>query len=280
MGLLHVSAQEERPSLPRPVARVEHPDIKEGSGLTESRTRPGTFWVINDGGHSPTLYLMDAGGRDLGEVQVEGIRNLDWETLATDEEGGLWIGDVGNNENMRRDLTLYRVKEPEPDDLPDSLPVERRIRIRYPDQKEIPPVKYNFDCEAMFVYDGNLYLLTKHRADRDTKLYRLDLDSVEEQAELELLERFPNIGQVTAADLHADGRRLAVLTFSGIWIFERPADSDRFLSGSVSSFTFPGWSLKQIEGIAWLGDDELLVTNEQREIYRIHTDRFERSPNP
>jgi hypothetical protein len=280
--LLHFSACTSTPSLtnplPAPVATVEHPDIKEGSGLTESRTMPGTFWVLNDGGNNPVLYLMDKNGRDLGTVEIDGVQNKDWETLATDDSGNLWIGDVGNNENMRKDLTLYKVSEPkDADEMPPTLKVNRKIRITYPDQTEIPPVKYNFDCEAMFFFDGALYFLTKHRADRDTKLYRLKLEAAGDDAELEYLERFPSIGQVTAADLHADGKRLAVLTFSGIWIFERPEGSDHFLSGSVKSFTFPGWSLRQIEGIAWLGDNELLITNEQRDMFRVPTKLFVRN---
>jgi hypothetical protein len=260
----------------KPVALVEHPQLTEGSGLVESSTRPGTFWAINDSGNDPDLFLMDAEGRDLGRVRVNGVENRDWETLAVDEAGGLWIGDIGNNANRRRDLTVLRVQEPSASSpLPQQVEVDRRLVIRYPDQLHFPPERKNFDGEAMFSFQGALYILTKHRADRDTNLYRLDLDVADGPQEMVWLERAEEVGQVTGCDLHRDGRQLAVLTYSGVWVFTRPEDSDRFLSGEVRHFHFPAWSLLQAEAIAWAGEDELLITNEQRNIYRISLGQFE-----
>lgn len=260
----------------KPVARVEHPRLTEGSGLVESVTRPGTFWAVNDSGNDPELFLMDAQGRHLGRIRVSDVENRDWETLTTDAAGGVWIGDIGNNANRRRDLTVYRVQEPPASSpLPQQVEVDRRLVIRYPDQLQFPPERMNFDGEAMFSFEGALYVLTKHRADRDANLYRLDLNVPDGPQELVWLERAEEVGQVTGCDLHRDGRQLAVLTYSGVWVFTRPENSDRFLSGSVRRFRFPAWSLLQAEGIAWVGEDELLITNEQRDLYRISIGQFE-----
>jgi len=61
-----------------------------------------------------------------------------------------------------------------------------------------------------------------------------------------------------------DGRRLAVLTYSGIWLFERDGDGG-FLAR-------PGhWlpiAAKRAASIAFVGDD-LMVVNEQGEMFRI-----------
>jgi hypothetical protein len=79
---------------------------------------------------------------------------------------------------------------------------------------------------------------------------------------------------VTACALHKDGRRLAVLTYSGIWIFTRAGDGDRFLSGTRQRIAFPHWSLQQVEGLAWSGEEELMVINEQRDMFRIPMTAF------
>ena len=41
-------------------------------------------------------------------LPVPGVRQVDWESLAQDPQGVLYIGDCGNNNNDRRDLTIYR----------------------------------------------------------------------------------------------------------------------------------------------------------------------------
>lgn len=257
------------------VARVQDSEISEGSALTASAFHPELYWVVNDSGHDPELFLISAKGETAGKVRIEGAVNRDWETLAADGEGRLWIGDTGNNGNERKDLTVFEIREPvRKDPLPDSLEVVRSFRIRFPDQETFPPPRQNFDCEAMFYAEELLYFLTKHRSDRDTKLYKLDLKESGYERELTLIERRNEIGQVTGCDLHPDGKRLAVLTYSGIWIFTRSESNDRFLSGEKQVVAFPNWALLQCEAIAWSDEDSLLITNEQRDIFRVPLHHF------
>ena len=109
-------------------------------------------------------------------------------------------------------------------------------------------------------------MLTKHRSDTRTVLYRLDtLDPLADNPATKLAE-FDIRGMVTAADATPDGHKLAVLTYSGIWVFE--ADSDDWFHGSV------WWrpiSARQCEAICWNGDD-LVVTNEQKDIFIVTMD--------
>lgn len=255
--------------LPEKTGEIEHPLLVESSGLIQSRRVPGRYWTHNDSGHDPVLYAIDAKGTTLSDpVQIEGARNVDWESLAIDDQGRIWIGDVGNNRNRRRDLTVYVVEEPG-EKIPETLPVLRTLRIRYPDQKAFPPEKLNFDCEAMFVWNQKLYFLTKHRADKDTKLYRLDDRGGNGEQELTWIGLRADVGAVTGADLARDGRRLAVLTYSGVWIFERPEGNDHFLAGPAKHFPFPHWAYQQVEGIAWKEDQRLLITNEQRDVFEV-----------
>ena len=257
--------------LPKAVAKIQEPGLVESSSLTGASLVSGRYWSLNDSGNAPELFAMDAEGRAQGKVKVEKVKNVDWEALATDGEGGLWIGDFGNNQNNRKDLVIYRVDEPG-EILPPSLKVTQTIRFRFPDQRGFPPEKLNFDCEAMFLMNHKIYLLTKHRADTNTKLYRIeDLESGEMQDAV-LLDAFQGIGQVTDASLSADGQRLAVLTFSGIWVFERPVEHDLFLQGAGRHFKFRNWALRQVEGISWTEDQALLLCNEQKELFRIPVD--------
>jgi len=257
---------------PEPVGRIEAVEVEESSGLAHSRQHPGLWWTHNDSGHTNHLFPMSDSGAVLGPpVEIAGAVNVDWEDIAADDRGQLWISDLGNNRNRRRDLKVYVIDEPLPVEgvFPESVPVKRVLRMRYPDQDAFPPEKRNFDSEGIFVRDQILYVLTKHRSDADTKLYRLVDDGGDAEQVLESIQTFPEIGMVTGAALHPDGRRLAVLTYTGVWLFESDGQTERFLSGRISNVltAFRAWG--QVEGIDWLDDETLLISNEQRDLFRI-----------
>src|SRR5438477_556362 len=46
--------------------------IDESSGLAASRKYPGCLWTHNDSGDSARLFLLDAQGKTLSEVDVQG----------------------------------------------------------------------------------------------------------------------------------------------------------------------------------------------------------------
>jgi len=270
-----LSLLEPDPALrPAPHGRIEAPQVAESSGLAMSRSQPGLWWTHNDSGHSNHIYPMSATGAVLGRpVKVEGAVNVDWEDIAADDQGQLWISDLGNNANRRRDLKVYIIDEPqaagEGKDFPESVAVKRILRVRYPDQDAFPPAALNFDSEGIFVRDGILYVLTKHRSDAHTRLYRLVDDGGEGEQVLEYLQSFENSGMVTGAALHPDGKRLAVLTYTGLWVFETDGVTEAFLGGAVRYLpaTFRAWG--QVEGIDWMEDGALLISNEQRDLYRL-----------
>ncbi len=268
----------ENPYVPEKIGVAEAPGLQEMSGLARSRTQPGRWWALNDSGHPAELYPLVPTGQSLGKpVRITGARNVDWEELAADDQGNLWIIDMGNNANKRRDLTVYVVREPGAE-LPDSIPVERVIRVRYPDQDGFPPAKMNFDCEAAFVRQGSLYVLTKHRSDVGTKLYRLDDDGRKREQVLTLIGALEDVGMVTGAALHPDGRRLAVLTYNGVWLFEAPPGSDRFLDGTRRVLPIRLASLRQCEALDWEDEDNLVVSNEERDFLRVPLSEFREFP--
>ncbi len=273
--------------------RFRSPKISEPSGMVQSRKHPGVFWTHNDSGDRPRIFAVDAGGRLLSEVAIEGAKAIDWEDIATDDAGHLYLGDIGNNWSRRRDLTVYRVPEPDPDAGETAVRVDRAFRIRYPEQTAFPDLsRLNFDAEALFWAPrtegetGTLYLLTKHRSDTRTVLYRFEsLDAGGEVA----LTRISSFdvggadaklgGMVTGADATPDGRWLAVLTYHAVFIFERPARGDDYLSRPLNRIDLVRSIALQCESIAWDGDD-LLFGNEQGAILRIPEARQWKGPFP
>ena len=100
---------------PVAVGRIEADDITESSGLTASECQD-VLWTHNDAGSGPILYGMSIEGKHLGAWRVEGATNTDWESIASYKDSSgkcfLVIGDVGDNDEVRTELAIYRITEP------------------------------------------------------------------------------------------------------------------------------------------------------------------------
>lgn len=278
-----------------PDARFDTTAIRESSALQASRRQPGVFWTLSDSGNPAAIYALARDGRLLGSFEISGAKNNDWEAMALDDQGRLYIGDVGNNANRRRDLEVLVVEEPTVDlegnhrvgPPPAPLPVVDRLPFHYRDQVQPPDGRIrDFDCEALFWARGKLYLLTKERSSGGTVLYRFDQGAT--RPFLARVGRFdfgelagPSGMTATGADASFDGSTLAVLGYRAVFLFERPVEGDDYLrAGPVRTITLSAGVTRQAEGIAWDGDD-LVISNEQGSLHRIRSARTsERSAYP
>jgi hypothetical protein len=257
------------------VRRIEAEAIAESSGLVRSRRHEGVFWTHNDSGDAPRIFAITAEGRLLGEFAVEGARNRDWEDIAADEAGNLYLGDFGNNWNERRNLVVYRIPEPDPFGSGRVARADRVLAFRYADQDAFPVKgRRNFDAESLFWMQDSLYIFTKHRSDTQTKLYRLPLEPFEGERALAPLARFELggraaalFGNATGADLRGDGRVLALLSYGAIHLFER-AEEEAGAFRPLRRIELARRRTRLAESIAWDGP-ALLFGNEQRYLFRI-----------
>ena len=276
------------------VGRVTHPALSEISGLVKS-ARGDFYWTHNDSGDSPRLFAINAEGRPLWppwrRITVEAWKghaianaaHFDWEAI-TLHAGVLYIADVGNNGNARRDLGVYVVHEPDPLAVA-QMRALRFLPVRYPDQKAHPGAVWHFDCESVFVDAGKLHFITKHRqsgridrAERGAKLYRLDTDYTQRENTLTLVGRHDGIRWATDAALSADGARLVVASPEALWLFERPATGSNWFAGTARKLALNERVVRQLEAVAWMDDATLLLINEQRDVMRARVADFRPVP--
>lgn len=254
-----------------PYAIMHFPPISESSGIVKSRQWENVYWTHNDSGDKARIFPIRKDGTiiipewiaDYEGVMIPDAVNIDWEDIATDNQGNLYIAACGNNSNMRRDLAVYLLKEPYPFAVGKTR-ILKKIPFYLPEQKSFPPTKLNFDVEALFWADDMLYLLTKHRDDDYTALYRFDSTDPNAENPLTLCGKFRIYGQVTAADASPDGDSLAVLTYNGVWVFDSTAHKSYF---DCNVLWLP-IEAKQCEGICFDGN-VLIISNEQRELFEL-----------
>ncbi len=279
--------------------RVTHSPVDEMSGIVRSRWQENVWWVHNDSGDAPRIFAIDSTGAvhvapwhagdyavgaeaDGSEtpawpgVQIGAAAHIDYEDIAV-EDRTLYLGDIGNNGNARRDLGIYVIREPFRYDRR-TRPV-RHLPIRYPDQETVPAEEWHFDAEALFVDDGTPYVLTKHREGQQigslepgTKLYRLDTKQTHQVNTLTLVDRHRAIPPPTAAALSPSGDRLAVLCSGGVWLYPRPEENDQWLSSEPRRIRLSAERTQQAEAVTWDDPHTLRIANEQRAVWTLSVD--------
>jgi hypothetical protein len=215
----------------RPSFTVGHLDDKrlgELSGLVSSPKHPGLFWGHNDSGNPAELFTLTRDGHVVATIPVAGAPNVDWEDIALDESGRLYVADTGNNDRRRREVYVYRFDEPDPTKAAPVRPTAHWT-LRYPAQP--------FDCEALFIRGQWGYLLPKLRSLLPPTLYRFPLDAPPGRPiTLEALGTLPAVtGPVTAADVSPDGHWLAVLTVLGPYVFQIDGDPLRAVNAPAAA---------------------------------------------
>ena len=266
------------------------PQLRETSGLAVSIHHRDTLWLHDDGGNPPRLFAVDRDGGRVATFRVEGVPKTDWEDVATFRWRGrdfLMLADTGDNGGLRRTLQLHAVEEPAALENARLKPTWS-IVFRWPDGPR--------DCEAVAVdaRRGEVLLISKRR--QPPELFRLPLaPRIDPPAVAERIgrlrmppslapeggtnERAPLSAQVTAADISPDGRRLAVMTYRYLLVYDRVGDEDwsRAVARPPREIVLP-W-LPQAEAMGWDTDSRhVFATGEfvPAPLYRIDVDADER----
>lgn len=149
------------------------PAMVESSALIKYKC---SFLTINDSGNKEKIYVFNKKGKIKHSCVLRDAENVDWEAMAFDGEEYLYIGDIGNNENNRKDLVIYKVKMV--DVLLNESAAAEKIYFNYPEQNKFPPQKTElyYDAEGLIVKNNQLIIFTKNRTvpfDGVSKVYTL-----------------------------------------------------------------------------------------------------------
>ena len=251
------------------------PDIlRESSGLIAQS--PNVFWTLNDSGGEASLYQFDSTGRIRRVVALLNATNKDWEELTTDSTGNFYVGDFGNNDETRRNLTIYKILKTDILAATDSLSAVNTAKIpfRYADQTAFPPSedKLYYDAEAFLAWSDSLLIFTK---DFDTKPYvgTTHIYGVKNQTGLaeQAVPRLDTFatdnswkynGAITAAAISPDRSKVVLMSYQKLWIFTN-FTGKQFWKGQQKVLTFGLDDFAQREAIAFSDNCRVYITSEK-----------------
>jgi len=225
-----------------------------------------TLVAHNDSGNDPILYVLNIDGSIRHRCTISGTINVDFEDITTDGKGNLFVGDIGNNNNTRKDLVIYKVKTK--DVLNNESVTAKAIHFSYSDQKDFPPDAANryYDAEALAYYKDSLYIFTKCRNEPfDGKCMIYQVPTTPGTYELKR-KTYLKIGKqgwlrdaVTAADIRKN--ELYLLTYSKILIYTLGEDRKGTFKTQVSISP-----LSQKESLAVRKNKKIYVTDERQKV--------------
>jgi hypothetical protein len=272
---------------PTKLATIKSPSVNESSGLVASHSTPGVYWTHNDSGDGPFLYAFDATGESRGVFRVSGAQARDWEDMSIGPgpnraSSYLYIGDIGDNEEARAEIVVYRVAEPaitaadktSTKKQPRTTVAAEAIRLRYPDGKH--------DAESLLVHPvtGNLYIVSKALL-RQPVVYEaaapLTTGSVITMTKIGELQ-VPSLlgGALTGASISRDGRHVAFCDYLQGYELTLPASSKSFNDiWKQKMDSFPLGQRDQGEAIAYRADgNALLATSEGKSPPLLQVERL------
>jgi|GEM_PF-2149313 len=268
-----------------------------GSGIVASSRKPGVFWAVRDRGGvdrpgqpQNALYAFKvAGGQvepvapGLRDAAVElPVQSHDWEAIGRDDDGNLWVGDIGNNECDRGDTAVHKVREPDPASL-EPATVLATYRYRFPDP---PPGCAGRNAEAMFLFENRPYIIDK--ADRST-VYRFPKLDPENPVTLERVGTMAGgVRMLSGADLSTDKRLLAVDTHTTLYVYKSGNPTLRgraFVADMIARP--PRWTIPlerpdasmpvNVEGVAFdYGTQDLTLLAENRDLFFVPAVAYQR----
>lgn len=268
---------------PAPAGKLAAPARNEASGLAASRHASDLLWINDDSGAAPVLYGVSTTGELRGTLRVSGVRNDDWEDLASCELDGkpwLLVADTGDNDAKRKVVMVHLVPEPDPARLTprhdEPVAPAATFRITYEDGSR--------DCESIAIdpKERAVYLLTKR--EKVPRLYRFALPTTLQSAEVtaRFVGLVPHIPQPTTAqrlfkghlgqqrarpcgmDFLPDGSAAVVVTYGDLLVFHRQGTEPWATTLAREPVVLTPHNFVQAEGVCFSRDGKsIYVASEQ-----------------
>jgi hypothetical protein len=240
------------------------PALVELSGLVASERNPGAYYAENDSGNAPSVFALDETGKDLGEYQLIGATNIDWEDIARGPcpaGSCVYVGDIGDNSESRDDYALYRFSEPKTLDAGRHPVTFDKFPFVYPDGS------HNAETLLLDPTTGETLVVTKVKSGKSS-IYAFPLPlTVDKQVTLikkGKIQPPDGSNRFTGGDVHPTSRGVLLRTYSRLFFYSKDPNQsvvDALLDSAPCSI--PVGDDKQGEAVAWKLDGSGYLTSSE-----------------
>lgn len=219
------------------IAKINDGRLKEVSGISESQIFDNIIWLHNDSQDKPRIFALNLKGEVVAELTLLNATNIDWEEIEVvinpkDSQSYIYIGDTGDNFEVRKDYKFYVLKEPFIDTNKRNQTIEisdyQIIDFEYSDKSH--------DCEAFFVENNDIHIFTK----RDSLAHYFQIKNpmvntkniAEFQTKTKIGQfrtRYPT-SRIVGADLSNNKQHLLVKSYDSVYYFKANSNWKNVLS--------------------------------------------------
>jgi hypothetical protein len=193
------------------VSQIKDERIRESSGLAVSAKHDDLVYTINDRGSDPAVYAVRIStGKVVGTTDISELDVEDTESIAVDADGTLWLGDLGDNDHQRDNVSILSFPEPGPGDH--HITSADRTGVKFPDG----PV----DVEGMLIHPetSRIHLVSKNREGNGTVYELPKLTDGKTVTARDLKVEAPQA--VTDATYTAGGEHALLRTNDAIFVYD------------------------------------------------------------
>ncbi len=206
------------------IGKVENSKLDEISGMAASSRYRDTFWVNNDSGDQPNIYLINLAGELIATLSLPApTTNRDWEGI-TIADGYIYIGEIGDNLAIYPHKKIYRVAEPTTIDI--------KEREQMFEAQSVETMHFNFadgkrDSETLMFDPISQELVLVSKRELNVMVYTTPFIE-NTQSDVRLIESCATLKftLATAGDISLDGSKILVKNYPNIFYWERtPGES-------------------------------------------------------
>lgn len=227
--------------------------LDESSGLAIVKGS-NLIWTIEDSGNNNSIYGVNLGGSIVQEIKISNARNVDWEDLATDDKGNIYIGDFGNNYLGRRQFIIYKIANKS---LTKTETTAKSITFKLPNNMK------SQDFESFFLMNDHFYVFSKEA--KNFKVFKVPNKIGFHTAKLVSTYNLEGKNNsITSATISPDKKMVLLLNHDKLWQIT-DFKNDRFFEGTISLCPFEHNSQK--EGICFFGNKIVYISDERKGVH-------------
>ena len=254
--------------------KLESPLLLEASGVAASRKNPDVLWLHNDSGDAPRIFAARTDGKHLGVVTLAGAKAVDWEDIAVGpgpdaKTSYIYVGDIGDNKEVRSDIRVYRIAEPSVDASASAKDQTatgvEEIVLSYPDGA------HNAETLMVDPLSADLFIVTKAGSGA-SKVFRAP-GPIAMGASIVLTQvadlafgsgALSGSPLTTAGDIAPNGDRIAIRTYSDVFVWRRPKGATVATALATDPCPSPHHAEPQGEALGFTADGSGYFTTSER----------------